>query len=137
MMTAWFSSDFRAWLAACGCIVASTHFAAADLRADNPPSAIFVMKVDGSEVRKIAESPGYDDHSCPRWSHDGKRVAFDVSSGPRGKRELFVVDTDGKGLRKFGKEARPDWWIHAKRGKPHLDTVWETACPSKTQSRAY
>jgi Tol biopolymer transport system component len=36
-------------------------------------------------------------------------VAFDVSSGPRGKRELFVVNTDGTGLRNFGKEARPDW----------------------------
>src|ERR1700704_3485246 len=85
------------------------HFASGGARGDNPPSAIFVMKVDGSEVRKIAESPAHDDHSCPRWSHDGKQVAFDASSGPRGKREFFIVNTDGTGLRLFGKEARPDW----------------------------
>jgi hypothetical protein len=55
-------------------MVAVIYFAS-PARADNPPSAIFVMKVDGSEVRKIAEAPGYDDHSCPRWSHDGREMA--------------------------------------------------------------
>jgi Tol biopolymer transport system component len=83
--------------------------AGAVARADNPPSAIFVMKVDGSEAHRIGKSPRHDDHSCPRWSHDGKQVAFDASSGPRGKREMFVVNADGTNLRAMGKEARPDW----------------------------
>jgi TolB protein len=109
MINARFTCGGRACSAACLAIIAAMHLGPLDARADNPPSAIFVMKVDGSEVRKIAQSPAHDDHSCPRWSHDGKRVAFDVSSGPRGKRELFIVNVDGTGLQAMGKEARPDW----------------------------
>lgn len=89
--------------------------AAAPARGDNPPFSIYVMKVDGSEVRKIAQSAGHDEHTCPRWSHDGTRVAFDASSGRQGKRDFFIVNADGTGLKMLGRDARPDWSVDDKQ----------------------
>ncbi len=90
------------------CAVA-TLLLAAVARADNPPMAIFVMKTDGTQVRKVADVPGYDEHTVPRWSHDGRMIAFDASQGPQGKRSFFVVNADGTGLKELGHDARPDW----------------------------
>ncbi len=73
------------------------------------PSAIFVMKADGSEVRKVAEVKGYAEHGSPRWSHDGKQLAFDASRVPDGVRACFVVGADGAGLREVAKGRFPDW----------------------------
>src|SRR6202521_6279152 len=41
-------------------------------------TGIFVMKVDGSEERKVVQVDGFGSHGCPRWSHDGKRLVFDA-----------------------------------------------------------
>ena len=71
--------------------------------------AIFIMKVDGSQVRKLAQVDGCHDHSVPRFSHDGKRVAFDATAGGNAVRALYVVNVDGSGLEKLGGNARPDW----------------------------
>ena len=73
------------------------------------PSAIFVMKADGSDVRKVAEVKGYSDHSSPRWSHDAKQLAFDAQSVAGGERATFVVGIDGVGLREVAKGRFPDW----------------------------
>ena len=71
---------------------------------------IFVMKVDGSAVRKIVQVEGYDFHAAPRWSHDGKRLAFDVRNGPDyNDKKIYLINLDGTGLREFGEEANCDW----------------------------
>jgi len=88
------------------CLAIAVIAIAARARADEPPWAIFVMKVDGSQVRKIAQAEGHADHTSPRWSHDDKQVVFDASGG---QREFFVVNSDGTGLRQLGIDGRADW----------------------------
>ena len=89
--------------------LASTLALASSARADNDPFAIYVMRTDGTQVRKLPTVDGFDDHSSARFSHDGQRVAFDASQGPRGGRTFFVVNFDGTGLRELGHDARPEW----------------------------
>jgi Tol biopolymer transport system component len=73
------------------------------------PSAIHVMKADGSEARRLVEVEGYSDQEAPRWSRDGKQILFDAAAPNTGARELFVVHADGTGLRKLGPGACADW----------------------------
>ncbi len=73
------------------------------------PFAVYVMKVDGSQVRKLAQVDGYTIHEEARWSHDGKRVVFAAMNANSRVRDFFVVSADGSGLRKLGTGADPDW----------------------------
>ncbi len=66
------------------------------------PSAIHVMRADGSEARRLVEVEGHSDQEAPRWSRDGKQILFDATSPNSGARDLFVVNADGTGLRKLG-----------------------------------
>jgi len=86
------------------CLVFFAATGAASAQAQDPQWAVYVMKTDGSEVRKVAQSPDHFDHTSPR---DGKRIAFDAAA--RGKREVFTVNVDGSELKSLGHDARPDW----------------------------
>jgi Tol biopolymer transport system component len=72
-------------------------------------NGIFVMKADGSGKRKVAEVEGFGNHGSPRWSHDNKRLAFDVTDGPNKAKKFFVVHVDGSGLKEIGQHGMPDW----------------------------
>jgi Tol biopolymer transport system component len=91
------------WLLACA------NSGIPSLRADDAAWAIFVMHPDGSNVRQVVRAEQYGAHGSPRWSHDGKRLAFDASGGPGGARKFFVVNVDGSGLQELGDHAMPDW----------------------------
>src|SRR5262249_690600 len=41
-------------------------------------NAIYVMRPDGGEVRMVARVGPLHAHKFPRWSHDGKRLTFEV-----------------------------------------------------------
>ena len=84
--------------------LSSERLPAADI-----PTAIFVMKTDGSQVRKVAQVVGYKKHGSPQWSHDGKRLAFDAYEGPDDAKKFFAVQLDGSGLRELGENAMPNW----------------------------
>ncbi len=84
-------------------------FAVARLPAANIPTAIFVMKVDGSDVRRVAQVDGYKKHGSPQWSHDGHRLAFDAYEGPAAAQRFFVINIDGTGLYEMGEHALPHW----------------------------
>ncbi|MGD9723855.1 MAG: hypothetical protein AB7O59_20835 [Pirellulales bacterium] len=73
----------------------------------NDPWAVFVMKADGSDIRRVAE--GYADQGSPRWSHDGTRLAFDATVADSVARRWFVINADGSGLRAMGQGTQPDW----------------------------
>lgn len=60
--------------------------------AGSPQPDIYVMRTDGSDVRQLT-SDIYKDH-LPRWSPDGKRLAF--FSDRAGKNEIWTVIPDGK-----------------------------------------
>ena len=81
----------------------------ASAMAQNARWAIWVMKVDGSQAHMLAQVDGCNRHSSPRWSHDGKRVAFDAEPGSDGAASVYVVNADGSGLQRIGEHARPVW----------------------------
>jgi Tol biopolymer transport system component len=69
---------------------------------------IFVMKIDGSEERKVASVDGIEHHTSPRWSHDGRRLAFETLDD-NGVEKSFIVNLDGTGLKEIGEMGSPDW----------------------------
>jgi Tol biopolymer transport system component len=93
----------RCWIAA-ACLLVQ----AAALFAQEGPTAIYVMNADGSEARQLIKVDGYTTHSFPRWSHDGRHMAFDAVP-KAGQRELFIADADGTGVRKLGIGSTPSW----------------------------
>src|SRR5581483_6270697 len=58
-----------------------------DIMADRPRSTLWLIDVETGLQTPIAAGPG--SHSSPRWSPDGKRLAY-VSSAEGGHSQLFV-----------------------------------------------
>jgi dipeptidyl aminopeptidase/acylaminoacyl peptidase len=73
-------------------------------------TAIYVMQADGSGARKVATAPDFKRVGHPRWSGDGKRLAFHAWDGPPGVRRVFVVDADGKRPAEAGPEGQFAAW---------------------------
>ena len=57
---------------------------------------LWVVRRDGSGLRKLASLPGFASAAEPTWSPDGKQIAF--SRGWRGAMAIYVVNSDGSGL---------------------------------------
>jgi WD40 repeat protein len=57
-------------------------------------SEIYVMNADGTNVRRVTDSPGID--TWPSWSPDGTRLAF--QRGEPSLWEIWTVAPDGSGL---------------------------------------
>jgi serine/threonine protein kinase/Tol biopolymer transport system component/Tfp pilus assembly protein PilF len=58
---------------------------------------IFIMRNDGSEARDLTDDAF--SHFWPRWSPDGKRIAF--SSRRSGNYEIWSINRDGSGLQQL------------------------------------
>ncbi len=92
------------WLAIVAFALEGGPAEAADLRA-----AIYVVRRDGTGLRKVVQVEDHNEHSMPRWSHDGKRLAFSAEEIASGAKKIFVVDVDGRHLEQIGANASPDW----------------------------
>ncbi|HSB66931.1 MAG TPA: hypothetical protein VLD65_10150 [Anaerolineales bacterium] len=57
---------------------------------------IYVMKADGSEIRKVIDT-GMNDY-FPDWSPDGSQITFFGTEWPRVRQDIFTVYTDGSSL---------------------------------------
>ena len=72
-------------------------------------NALYVMRPDGREVRLVARVGQTHAHMFPRWSHDGKRLTFEVLALGTTDRRIYVVNVDGSGLHEVGPDSMPDW----------------------------
>lgn len=66
---------------------------------------IYVINVDGSDERRLTDSPALD--LDPAWSPDGDRIAFD--SDPNGYPELYMMNADGSDS--YPIEGAPPWAV--------------------------
>jgi len=58
-----------------------------------PDGALWRSRVDGSEPRQLTYAPLVV--SLPRWSPDGKRIAFCAAAGSTLLLQAFVVSAEG------------------------------------------
>jgi dipeptidyl aminopeptidase/acylaminoacyl peptidase len=58
-----------------------------------PRSSIWMVDASGAELRPFTFGPRTD--SLPRWSPDGRRIAFLSDRLKEGQRQVFVIDRDG------------------------------------------
>ena len=69
------------------------------------------MAPDGSDVRRLTNSPG--DDRVPDWSADGRRIAFASDRMGAGHPEIFVMNADGSGVAQLTHESEyafgPAW----------------------------
>jgi Tol biopolymer transport system component len=67
---------------------------------DNPV-ALYVVKLDGSDPRRITPAGLFPDFYGGRWSPQGNEILFSGKYSPSDPSSLFVVHTDGSDLRQI------------------------------------
>jgi Tol biopolymer transport system component len=82
---------------------------------------IYVMNADGSQPRRLTESPGID--MRPAWSSDGRQLAF--TSLRDGNYEIYTINADGSGLRRMTNHPERDDFAQWHPDGRHLLTISE------------
>lgn len=69
---------------------------------------IWTINIDGGQPVRVTESPADEVH--PSWSPDGTQLVFSSLAGEAGQWELWIIDTQAGGSRKFiGYGLFPEW----------------------------
>jgi dipeptidyl aminopeptidase/acylaminoacyl peptidase len=77
-----------------------------------PNSDLYVMNADGSDQRRLTRNSG---GGIPRWSPDGRRIAFlrqelpKGGSAPPAPAYVYVMNADGSGPRRLARMAKFDY----------------------------
>ncbi len=64
------------------------------------PTRLFVLNLTSGAVRRVGTACDWLDEE-PRWSLDGKRIAFSSTRGQKGNLDIFVMDADGSNLQRL------------------------------------
>lgn len=76
---------------------------------DDGDAEIYVMDVDGSNVRRLTDNPATDEY--PAWSADGEWIAFHSDRG--GEFDIYIMRPNGSDVRQLTfedtSEMTPDW----------------------------
>jgi Tol biopolymer transport system component len=67
----------------------------------DPFMEIFESNLDGSGLKRLTDSPGYDAEAS--YSADGKQIVFCSNRTGEKNLELFIMDADGKNVRQLTK----------------------------------
>ena len=73
---------------------------------------VYVMRSDGSEVRRVTRHPSFD--AMPVFSADGRSIAFVSERDSAGVNDIFTMRLDGTHVRNLTNtpdvnEFEPDW----------------------------
>jgi TolB protein len=90
---------------------------------------VYVMDVDGSNVRRVTTHPA--DDSNPAWSPDGSRLFFE--SNRDGNYELYSVNVDGSGVTRLTTNLAFDGWaeLGVEGAEPSESPYPDPSHPSK------
>jgi Tol biopolymer transport system component/DNA-binding winged helix-turn-helix (wHTH) protein len=98
------------------------------------PAEIWVGEANGDRPRQLTHMNSYA--GSPRWSPDGKWIAFDFD---RGSLQIFVIDAEGRNLRQVtsgsGVNVVPSWssdgkWIYFASERTGRREVWKHSLES-------
>lgn len=68
---------------------------------------LYVMKSDGTQVRRLTDAPGYD--GGPFYSHDGSMITWRRFTPDGGSAEVYVMNADGSGARPITRLGAMSW----------------------------
>lgn len=68
---------------------------------------IYLMNADGSDLRQLTQSPGYD--GGPFFSADGKKIVWRRFSEDGARAEIFTMNTDGTGEQQITSLGAMSW----------------------------
>lgn len=68
---------------------------------------IFIMNADGTDVRQLTDSPGYD--GGPFFSADGKKICWRRFSEDGARAEIFSMNVDGTDQRQLTRANHMSW----------------------------
>lgn len=68
---------------------------------------IYIMKADGTDVRRLTTSPGYD--GGPFFSADGKKITWRRFSESGASAEIFTMDIDGQNQKQITRLNSMSW----------------------------
>jgi TolB protein len=99
------------------------------------PTRLFVLNLSTAAVRRVGTAGNWLDEE-PRWSPDGRRIAFSSTRGQKDNLDIFVMDADGSNLVRMtdhpSAEQGPVWAADAKSlyftgerdGRGEIYRVW-------------
>lgn len=83
---------------------AAVVYCVSEIRNKVDTSVIWVMNIDGTGKRKVAEG------ETPAWSPDGSKIVFAAIRGNASHSDIYVIDRDGTNERQVTRNKRPNRW---------------------------